>query len=169
MIPLPVDLDRFARRRAKDDDLRTLLYVGRVHPEKGLELLVRAFAGISDRFPGWRLEIVGPAAESEGGGGERYLGRCAGLARGRRVGLRGPVFDAGELVAVYHGADLFCYPSLAEQGEAFGVAALESDGGRCRAGGLRPRLFPRLRTRRRERLGVRPSRRGPRGCAWACS
>jgi glycosyltransferase involved in cell wall biosynthesis len=30
------------------------------------------------------------------------------------------------LAAVYHKADLFCYPSLAERGETFGVAPLEA-------------------------------------------
>lgn len=126
VIPLPVDLAPFAGAAPQRETTSKLLFVGRVHPEKGLELLLGAFALLAARFPEWRLEIVGPAAEAEGGGGERYLERLRDLARGQRIDLRGPVFDPAALAAVYRDADLFCYPSLAERGEAFGVAALES-------------------------------------------
>lgn len=127
VIPLPVApelladaADPTAARRKR------LLYVGRVHPEKGLELLLRVFSSLGDRCPDWELEIVGPVAESEGGGGGRYLEQLRDVARGSRVEFRAPIFDSAELAAVYRRADLFCYPSLAERGEAFGVAALES-------------------------------------------
>ncbi len=131
VIPLPVDLDLFARAAvtapaAAKRAGRALLYVGRVHPEKGLELLLRAFALLAGRFPHWRLELVGPIAEDQGGGGAAYLERLRGLAQESRVAFRGPVFDPEALAAVFRSADLFCYPSLAERGEAFGVAALES-------------------------------------------
>lgn len=126
VIPLPVDLALFPPSPPGSAEGKTLLYVGRVHPEKGVELLLRAFARLAERFPGWSLRIVGPVAESEGGGGEDYLDRLRDLAIGRRVEFRGPVFDPAALAAVYRGGDLFCYPSLAERGEAFGVAALES-------------------------------------------
>lgn len=126
VIPLPVDLAPFAGAAPMREATPKLLFVGRVHPEKGLELLLGAFALLAARSPEWRLEIVGPAAEAEGGGGERYLERLRDLARGQRVDFRGPVFEPAALAAVYRGAELFCYPSLAERGEAFGVAALES-------------------------------------------
>ncbi len=126
VIPLPVDLALFAGAAPARDGSPKLLFVGRVHPEKGLDVLLGAFALLAARFPKWRLEIVGPAAEGEGGGGERYMERLRDLAREQRVDFRGPIFDPAALAAVYRGADLFCYPSLAERGEAFGVAALES-------------------------------------------
>lgn len=130
VIPLPVDLERFGRAPDRSEPGnpvgRKLLYVGRVHPEKGLELLIRAFASLAGRSPGWRLEIVGPTAEADGGGGDAYLDTLSNLSRGQRVDFRGPVFDSADLAAVYRSADLFCYPSLAERGEAFGVAALEA-------------------------------------------
>lgn len=103
---------------------KTVLYVGRVHPEKGLELLLEAFAPLE----GWRLRIVGPWSAAQGGGGEQYLGRLRAQAAplGDRVEWVGPVFDAGALDAHYRRAAIFVYPSLAERGETFGLAPLEA-------------------------------------------
>ncbi len=126
-IPLPVDLESLTVPASPDHGPgRTLLYVGRVHPEKGVELLVRAFAAIGRDHPDWHLRIVGPTAEADGGGGEKYLASIRGAARDLNVELLGPIFGRAALAAIYQSADLFCYPSLAETGEAFGIAPLES-------------------------------------------
>jgi glycosyltransferase involved in cell wall biosynthesis len=37
-----------------------------------------------------------------------------------------PVFDDNGLKQVYHDTDIFCYPSIAAQGETFGVAIAEA-------------------------------------------
>ena len=63
-----------------------------------------------------------------GGGGDAYriqLEKAAGEARGR-IDLRGPIFDGAELESEFRRASLFVYPSLAERGETFGLAALEA-------------------------------------------
>ncbi len=45
-----------------------ILYVGRVHPEKGIELLLQAFVRAKTRaLPNWRLELVGPWETRDGG------------------------------------------------------------------------------------------------------
>jgi glycosyltransferase involved in cell wall biosynthesis len=128
VIPLPVDVAAFVPRdgRSSSDGKRTLLYVGRVHPEKGIELLLRSFALAAAHLTHWRLKIVGPEADADGGGGEAFARRMRELARGLDVDFRGPVFDQAALATEYREADLFCYPSLAERGEAFGLAPLES-------------------------------------------
>lgn len=100
-----------------------LLYVGRVHPEKGLELLVRACAKLSTAH---QLRIVGPWQTALGGGGEAYLQTLRSLAGNARVEFTGPVFDAAQLNAHFDAASLFVYPSLAETGETFGLAPLEA-------------------------------------------
>lgn len=108
---------------------KVILYVGRVHPEKGVHLLVDAFAaGARTVFADWKLVILGPAEEKFGGGGDRYLAdlrRRAENAMGR-VEFTGAVFDHNQLQENYRRARLFIYPSLAEYGEAFGVAPLEA-------------------------------------------
>jgi len=105
---------------------RTLLFVGRVHPEKGVHLLADAFAGIAARHPNWRLKIVGPWAEPAGGGGEAYLRQLKDQLRGMPAEITGPVFDPAALAHEYRASDLFCYPSIANRGESFGLAALEA-------------------------------------------
>ncbi|MEI8233200.1 MAG: glycosyltransferase family 4 protein [Verrucomicrobiota bacterium] len=115
---------------------KILLYVGRIHPEKGLSLLLDAFAALPpESREGWKLVFVGPAAAKYGGGGEAYL---AGLQRqaaplGGQVEWAGPVFDPASLHAHYRRAALFAYPSLAEKGETFGLAPLEAMAQGCPA------------------------------------
>ncbi|MBF2097693.1 MAG: glycosyltransferase family 4 protein [Gloeomargaritaceae cyanobacterium C42_A2020_066] len=107
-------------------DTKTLLYVGRLHPEKGVHRLLEAFQILSPRHPDLKLQIVGPSAEAQGGGGEQYLAQLKQLAAGRPVAFLPPVFDIHALAKIYQAADLFCYPSLAERGEAMPVAPLEA-------------------------------------------
>jgi glycosyltransferase involved in cell wall biosynthesis len=107
---------------------KVILYVGRVHPEKGVHLLVDAFAGARTVFADWKLVIIGPAEEKFGGGGDRYLGDLRRRAENasENVVFTGAVFDHNLLQEHYRTARLFIYPSLAEYGEAFGVAPLEA-------------------------------------------
>jgi glycosyltransferase involved in cell wall biosynthesis len=105
-----------------------LLYVGRLHPEKGVHLLVEAFAGLPvDARAGWKLVIVGPWESRFGGGGEGYRAQlAAAAAQLDAVEFRGAIFDAAELEREFRSATLFVYPSLAERGETFGLAPLEA-------------------------------------------
>lgn len=110
-----------------------VLYVGRVHPEKGVHLLTEAFVRERDRgLRGWRLRIVGPTDVAHGGGGEDYMRRLRQIvADSDRVQIDGPIFEPLALEQAYRSARLFVYPSLAETGETFGLAALEAMSQRC--------------------------------------
>ena len=114
----------------------TVLYLGRVHPEKGLNLLVRAFGEFIARTPGvpWRLKIVGPWEARMGGGGEGYKAELDALCAPFRDRVDWPGFlgDA-ELNAACRRASVFVYPSVAEKGESFGVAPLEAMAQGCPA------------------------------------
>jgi glycosyltransferase involved in cell wall biosynthesis len=108
---------------------KTILFVGRVHQEKGVHLLINVFAnGTRTLFADWNLTIVGPTEKKHGGGGESYLAtlkRSAEPAQGRVI-FRGPLFDPIALEREFRSARLFVYPSLAEKGESFGLAPLEA-------------------------------------------
>lgn len=108
------------------EDDPVILYAGRIHPEKGLHLLIEAFLLL--RNTPARLRLVGPWEEKSGGGGESYRQRLLQLAApaGERIEFTGPIYDAGRLDAAYRSASLFVYPSLAELGETFGLAPLEA-------------------------------------------
>jgi glycosyltransferase involved in cell wall biosynthesis len=105
-------------------------FVGRLHPEKGLELLLEAFLAIAAEAPDWRLQLIGSAETAAGGGGEVYAARLAALAARLpgRIDLRGPIYDPGALAEELRRSELFVYPSLAERGEALGLAPLEAAG-----------------------------------------
>jgi glycosyltransferase involved in cell wall biosynthesis len=108
---------------------KIVLYVGRVHPEKGVHFLVEAFTRLRrSNFADWKLIIVGSTDSKKGGGGEDYfrqLQQSAAVARDRIV-FRGPIFDAAALEEEFRAARIFAYPSLAARGETFGLAPLEA-------------------------------------------
>lgn len=97
---------------------RTVVSLGRIHPKKGLDRLLRAWGLIEDRHPGWRLLVVGP---DEGGHAAelRALSRKLGLAR---VELRGPALGEDK-VRLLASSDLFVLPSLNEN---FAMTVAES-------------------------------------------
>jgi glycosyltransferase involved in cell wall biosynthesis len=99
------------------------LYAGRVHPEKGLELIIKAFRASATN---WKLRIVGPAETNAGGGGLAYLESLRQLAGEANIEFVGPVYDMELLNQFYAEASIFVYPSVAEQGETFGLAPLEA-------------------------------------------
>lgn len=108
---------------------KRILYVGRVHPEKGVHLLVDAFArGTRAAFTDWELMIVGPTEPKFGGGGSEYLATLqrSAVEAGDRVIFAGSIFDSARLQKTFRSARLFVYPSLAERGESFGLAPLEA-------------------------------------------
>lgn len=124
----PVDLSIFSPRAMEEgaDAGRTIVYVGRVHPEKGVHLLIEAFRNVSARVTGAQLVIVGPHAKKSGGGGDAYRRQLESAAAGIAVTFRGAIADRADLAAAYRRAACFCYPSVAERGEALGLAVLEA-------------------------------------------
>ena len=83
-----------------------LLAVGRLHPQKGFDLLIRAFAALAEYFPDWDLVILGE-------GGERDILRsqihAAGLAD--RISLPGRAGNVGQW---YEASDLYVLSSRVE-------------------------------------------------------
>jgi glycosyltransferase involved in cell wall biosynthesis len=108
-----------------------ILYVGRIHPEKGLELLVQALKSMergagSKEQEAWECVLVGPVAQGEGGGGEAFAGELKRQLEGLPVRFKAPVYDPAALAKIYDDADVFVYPSVADTGESFGIAPLEA-------------------------------------------
>jgi glycosyltransferase involved in cell wall biosynthesis len=113
-----------------------ILYVGRIHPEKGLGLLARALRLLAardqktkrpkDEELGWECVFVGPVKQSEGGGGEKFAEELKTQLKGLPVRFEAPVYDPAALAKFYDEAGVFVYPSVAETGESFGIAPLEA-------------------------------------------
>jgi glycosyltransferase involved in cell wall biosynthesis len=124
-IPYPLPFSIPSNVRLADRPKR-VLFTGRIHPEKGVLELIRAWQGIdhSDRN-GWTLRLVGPWREEDGGGGKAFLNKLKNMG-GSSVEICEPVFNQNDLIKEYQSARIFVYPSLAKKGETFGLAVLEA-------------------------------------------
>jgi glycosyltransferase involved in cell wall biosynthesis len=119
-----VDIHRFrprpevraARRQALGipDDAIVLLYVGRLHPDKGLGELGCAFERLAARNPRVHLLLVGP---DESGLAHVHSGVVNARSRVHAVGR------TTEPEAYMAAADVFCLPSYRE---GFGMSLLEA-------------------------------------------
>jgi len=118
--PLPFDPPERVDLSAKES---VILFAGRIHPEKGLDLLMEAARSLPE---GWILDVVGPHQISAGGGGEEYLASLKQKAEGLPVLFSGPLHGINELAERYRRSRVFVYPSIAEAGETFGLAVLEA-------------------------------------------
>jgi glycosyltransferase involved in cell wall biosynthesis len=102
---------------------RVVLFLGRVHPIKGADLLLDAFARIGD-VPDARLILAGP---DEFGLEQSFRSRAHALGLTGRVVFPGMVKGETKRQLLLR-ADLFCLPSLAE---GFSMAVLEALAARC--------------------------------------
>jgi len=95
-----------------------ILFLGRLHQKKGLDILIEAFGKIAERHPTLQLLIVGP----DGGMRSETLKRAAELNLAGRVHLPGALYGSGKFAAYRH-ATCFCLPS---RQEGFSLSITES-------------------------------------------
>lgn len=85
---------------------RCLLAVGRLHPVKGFDRLITAFASIADRFPDWDLTILG-----EGPSRNELEQQIDDRALAHRISMPGRVGNIGQW---YLASDLYVLSSRME-------------------------------------------------------
>jgi glycosyltransferase involved in cell wall biosynthesis len=107
---------------------KEIVFVGRIAREKGVEVLLRAFAIVHRARPDWTLTIVGPHEVELGGDGQPYLSELEALAAELKtpVTFAGPIFVETELVRRLKNSEIFVYPSIAAKGEACPLAPVEA-------------------------------------------
>lgn len=145
-----VDVTHFKPRMERTQPLagtkRTILFVGRVSPEKGVHTLLEAYSEVADRFDDAELHIVGAQAplsadfitslspDPQVRELLRFYDRWGNCTYARhleelvvRYGLRDRVRFIGglphkDLVRAYQAADVIVNPSLSE---SFGISVIE--------------------------------------------
>ncbi len=120
LIPNGIDLMRYKAPRRRDkaaDAAKTILYIGRLEPRKGVNYLLKAFAAMSALQPNVRLVIAGDGVDREKL--EEYVHET-GL---KNVDFLGYISDEQKRKLLKE-ADLFCSPAL--YGESFGIVLLEA-------------------------------------------
>lgn len=128
IIPIGIDLDAFAGDRDGSEflhrwpmaaDKEIVLFLSRLDPIKGLDLLIPAFQSLANRRPRLLLVIAGA-------GDPGFTGEMA--RRVRRSGLETRVLFTGHLkgaikISALRAAQVFVLPSYSEN---FGIAAVEA-------------------------------------------
>jgi glycosyltransferase involved in cell wall biosynthesis len=116
IIPNGIDIPIVSENKSPTS--RTLLFLGRIHPVKGLEMLLPAWKLLQQKFPDWQLKIIGP--DNHGHKIKmQLLSQNLGL---QRIEFCGPRYGEAKIQA-YAEADLFVLPTHSEN---FGMAVAES-------------------------------------------
>lgn len=116
VIPNGIDLPATKKRLARPT--RTLLFLGRLHPVKGVDFLLKAWRVLESEFPDWNLRIVGPTG-NETAASLIELSRSLAL---KRVTFSGAVYGSDKF-DVYQDADLYVLPTHSEN---FAVTVAEA-------------------------------------------
>lgn len=115
LVPVGIDPDRLGTSAGGPS--RTILFMGRIHPKKGVDLLVEAFQELAPRNPEWAMVIAGPDQSGMGPVLKRRLG-----ALGARTEFPGHVTGERKR-ALLSRASVFVLPS---HSEGLPVAVLEA-------------------------------------------
>lgn len=115
------NLDQFRGRFRASHGLGSgpvVLFLSRLHHEKGLDMLAEAFARLLGAHPDAQLVVAGPDFGAE----PELRQMCAHLGIGARVHIPGPLYGQKKLHAL---ADASCFV-LPSRSEGFSIAALEA-------------------------------------------
>lgn len=95
----------------RDHEIKTILFVGRIYPVKGLASLITAWSILPSGIRcGWQMRLVGP----DQAGHKDELARLAErIGVSQKICFDGALFGEN-LLHAYHGADLFVLPSFTE-------------------------------------------------------
>ena len=118
VVPNGIDIPVLKKKKKGNKIMKKLLYLGRIHPIKGIDNLLRAWQEIQEIHQNWTLEIVGP---------DNYnylseLDKIRKLLKLKRV-IFSKEIHGEEKDRKYQSADLFILPSHSEN---FGVSVAEA-------------------------------------------
>lgn len=117
IIPNGIDLPEY-RQKTDRSHRRILLYLGRLHPIKGIDFLLRAWKILQNVYPEWDLRIVGPD-DTQNAISLKAMAQQLNL---QRVEFSGALYGADKFDA-YRKADLYVLPTHSEN---FGMTVAEA-------------------------------------------
>lgn len=118
VIPNGIDIPLAGPSKVSSNGTRTLLFLSRIHPTKGLDRLFGAWEQLQSQFGEWRLVVAGHGEPEH----VADVMRMASEMKLRRVSFPGPLYGDVKATAFFD-ADLFALPTHTEN---FGVAVAEA-------------------------------------------
>jgi glycosyltransferase involved in cell wall biosynthesis len=109
----------FSRRFPATDNRKLILFLGRIHPKKGLDLLIRAFSRLADEWSEYDLVVAGPDEDDLS---PRLQKLAADLSVKHRIHWTG-MLNGDEKAGAFRCARFFVLPSHQEN---LGIAVLEA-------------------------------------------
>ena len=102
---------------------KTILYLGRLHEGKGVDILLQAWSQIQSRYPDWRIVIAGSDVKhSQSSGYESFLLNIVRELRLNNVDFVGDI-QGQRKQGLLSSADIYVLPSISEN---FGISIAEA-------------------------------------------
>ena len=118
IIPNGIDIYEGNKKKFEKKNKKKLLFLGRIHKKKGIDILLIAWSKLQDKYQDWSLKIVGPDDNN-------YINELNPLIQ--KLQLKRVVFsekqEGEKKWQEYLSSDLFILPSYSEN---FGVTVAEA-------------------------------------------
>ncbi|WP_262148712.1 glycosyltransferase [Chryseobacterium foetidum] len=119
-IPNGINLDDYPKKEYHNKTNKTILFLSRIHPKKGIEILIEAWQLLDESIKeNWKIKIAG-------NGDQAYINKLKQEIDSKKladkIDIIGSKFGTEKLES-YHNADLFVLPTYSEN---FGIVVAEA-------------------------------------------
>ncbi len=119
IIPNGIETDGYPCRKDMSIVRKQILFLSRVHPKKGIEVLIEAFSRLNKEFPDWNVLVVGNGEDDYR---RNLMELVTRLGVSDQVSIISPVYGEAK-IALYQESSVFCLPSFSEN---FGMVIAEA-------------------------------------------